>query len=236
MLEFLTLFHWNAIAQIIIVDIILGSDNAILIALACRDLPTKQRMHGMLFGTAGAVFLRIIFVIFAIVLLDIPLLKFFGGVLLLLIGIKLITPFRRAHKINKPSKKLWSAVRAIIIADIIMSFDNVIAISGIVEQVEPYYRITLIIFGLVVSIPVMICGSKFMLMLFDPFPKIISLGASIIGWIGGGLIVSDPIVNHLLLLNTSLSTYSANIAGALFVLILGHVLGYYYKSEKKVCD
>ncbi|MDU0810769.1 MAG: YjbE family putative metal transport protein [Burkholderia sp.] len=233
MLDSSTLFHWSAIFQIIMVDIVLGGDNAILISLTCRNLPSKQRLYGMIFGAAGAVFMRIILITFAITLLDIPLLKFFGGILLLLIGIKLIVPFKRTKKIsNKPYKELWSAVKTIIVADAIMSFDNVIAIAGIAEQAELYYRIKLIAFGLVVSIPFIIGGSMFMLKLFDIFPNIVFFGAGLIGWIGGGLIVRDPVANLLSILETqSVIYYTASAIGAVFVLILGYILRHFRKYK-----
>lgn len=134
MLEFLTSLHWGAILQIVIIDILLGGDNAVVIALACRNLPANQRLRGVVWGTAGAILLRVALITFAVALLDVPFLKFGGGLLLLWIGIKLMAPAADAHDNIKPADRLWDAVKTIVIADAVMSLDNVIAIAGAAEQ------------------------------------------------------------------------------------------------------
>jgi YjbE family integral membrane protein len=224
MFEFLTSLHWGAVVQIIVIDILLGGDNAVVIALACRNLPSTQRLRGVLWGTAGAIVLRVVLIAFAVVLLEVPFLKFAGGVLLLWIGIKLMAPAEDAHDNIKPADQLWSAVKTIVIADAVMSLDNVIAIAGAAEQADPQHRLALVIFGLVVSIPIIVWGSTLVLKLLDRFPVIVALGAALLGWIAGGLIVGDPFAARWPILGTPAVTYGAHIVGALFVVAAGYAL------------
>ena len=128
--EFLTAHFWVAVGQIIMIDILLGGDNAVVIALACRQLPTHQRTKGILWGTAGAIVLRVILIAFALTLLQVPYLKLVGAALLLWIGVKLLVPQEDAHSNIQGSDKLWAAVKTVIVADLVMSVDNVIAIAG----------------------------------------------------------------------------------------------------------
>ncbi len=125
---------WVAVGQIILIDILLGGDNAVVIALACRNLPPKQRAAGILWGTAGAIGLRVVLILFALVLLSVPYLKIVGGALLLWIGVKLLLPHDDGHGEINASDRLWGAVRTIIVADLVMSPDNVIAIAGAAES------------------------------------------------------------------------------------------------------
>ncbi|MEF9944158.1 MAG: YjbE family putative metal transport protein, partial [Burkholderiaceae bacterium] len=135
MLAWLAAIHWAAVLQIILIDILLGGDNAVVIALACRNLPAKQRAKGIFWGAAGAIVLRVILITFAVALLDLPLIKMIGGALLIWIGVKLIAPAEDdGHENLQASDKLWAAVKTIIVADLVMSLDNVIAIAGAVEQ------------------------------------------------------------------------------------------------------
>ena len=144
---------WTAVLQIVFINIVLSGDNAVVIALACRNLPDQQRTRGIVLGTLGAILLRVVLIAFAVMLLDIPFLKFLGGLLLLWIGVKLMQPDHDAHEINA-SDRLWAAVKTIIVADAVMSLDNVIAIAGAAEAADPRHRLTLVIFGLVVSIQI----------------------------------------------------------------------------------
>ncbi|KVH35984.1 hypothetical protein WT01_36735 [Burkholderia cepacia] len=224
MLEFLTSLHWGAVLQIVIIDILLGGDNAVVIALACRNLPANQRLRGVIWGTAGAILLRVALITFAVALLDVPFLKFGGGLLLLWIGIKLMAPAADAHDDIKPASRLWDAVKTIVIADAVMSLDNVIAIAGAAEQADPSHRIPLVIFGLVVSVPIIVWGSTLVLKLLDRFPIVVALGAGLLGWIAGGLIVNDPVGDRWPVLDTPPVLYGASIAGALFVVAIGYAL------------
>jgi YjbE family integral membrane protein len=224
MSAFLSSFHWSAVFQIIVIDILLGGDNAVVIALACRDLPAQQRLRGILWGTAGAIVLRVALIGFAVVLLDVPLLKLAGGVLLLWIGVRLLAPAHLEHANVKPADKLLSAIKTIIVADAVMSVDNVIAIAGAAEAADPQARIALVIFGLMVSIPLIVWGSQLVLKLLDRFPIVVTFGAALLGWIAGGLIINDPAGDPWPLLDTPLAEYGASIAGAVFVVVLGLLL------------
>lgn len=224
MLEFLTSLHWGAVFQIVIIDILLGGDNAVVIALACRNLPANQRLRGVVWGTAGAILLRVVLIAFAVALLDVPFLKFGGGLLLLWIGIKLMAPDADAHDNVKPADRLWDAVKTIVIADAVMSLDNVIAIAGAAEQADPSHRLALVIFGLVVSVPIIVWGSTLVLKLLDRFPIVVALGAGLLGWIAGGLMVHDPVGDRWPVLDTQAAIYGASIAGALFVVAAGYAL------------
>ena len=224
MLEFFVTLHWGAVLQIVIIDILLGGDNAVVIALACRKLPPAQRMQGVLWGTVGAIALRVALIAFAVVLLDVPLLKFAGGLLLLWIGVRLLAPAHDAHENIKPADKLIAAIKTIIVADAVMSLDNVIAIAGAAEAADPQHRVALVIFGLVVSIPLILWGSTHVLKLLDRFPIIVAAGAALRGWIAGGLIINDPAGDRWPLLDTPVAEYGAHIAGAVLVVALGYLL------------
>ncbi|MDR5736582.1 MULTISPECIES: TerC family protein [unclassified Caballeronia] len=223
MLEFFSTLHWGAVVQIIVIDILLGGDNAVVIALACRDLPVTQRKRGIVLGTLGAILLRVALIAFAVILLDVPFLKFVGGLLLLWIGIKLMQPGHDDHRISS-SDKLWAAVKTIIVADAVMSLDNVIAIAGAAEAADPQHRLTLVIFGLVVSIPLIVWGSTLVLKLLDRFPVVVLLGAGLLGWIAGGLIIDDPFIDRWPALNTDAAGYAARLGGAFIVIAAGWLM------------
>ncbi len=220
MLEFFATLHWGAVLQIIVIDILLGGDNAVVIALACRNLPAKQRTRGVLLGTLGAIVLRVALIAFAVVLLDIPFLKFVGGLMLLWIGVKLMMPDHSDPDI-KPTDQLWAAVKTIIVADAVMSLDNVIAVAGAAEAADPQHRLALVIFGLLVSIPLIVWGSTLVLKLLDKFPIVIALGAGLLGWIAGGLMIDDPFLDRWPALNVLGAEYTAHVAGAVLVLACG---------------
>jgi YjbE family integral membrane protein len=224
MLDFITTLNWGAVFQIIVIDILLGGDNAVVIALACRNLPQSQRMRGIVWGTAGAIALRVVLIAFAVVLLDVPFLKFTGGLLLLWIGVRLLAPAHEGHANVKPADKLISAVKTIIVADAVMSVDNVIAIAGAAEAAEQEHRLALVIFGLVVSIPLIVWGSQLILKLLDRFPAVVLFGAALLGWIAGGLMVNDPAGDRWPILDTPVAEYGMSLAGALFVVIVGYLV------------
>lgn len=188
--EFMTDALVVSILQIIAIDIILGGDNAIIIALACRDLPEHQKKLGILWGTAGAIILRVILVFFATTLLAVPGLKLIGGLLLLWIGIKLLIENgeENDHKVNS-SNGLMTAIRTIIIADFVMSLDNSIAIAAAAKG-----NMYLVVFGLLLSVPIIIAGSAIILKLMSRYPVIINMGAGLLGWLAGDLIVHDPLL------------------------------------------
>lgn len=220
----LTSSFWLAVGQIVMIDILLGGDNAIVIALACRNLPQELRRRGILWGTAGAIALRVVLIFFAMSLLALPYLKLVGAALLLWIGVKLLMPDDGDHGNIKASDQLWGAVKTIIVADFVMSVDNVIGIAGAAQgSGHEGHQMPLVIFGLLVSIPIIVWGSSLVLKLMDRFPLIITAGAMLLGWIAGTLAVSDPAVTaHWPV--SDLYRYGAGAAGALLVLLLGTVL------------
>ena len=220
--EFLTAHFWLAVGQIIMIDILLGGDNAVVIALACRKLPAHQRVKGILWGTAGAIVLRVVLIAFALTLLQVPFLKLVGAALLLWIGVKLLVPDDDAHSNIEGSDKLWAAVKTVIVADLVMSVDNVIAIAGAATGAGENHQMPLVIFGLLVSVPIIIWGSQLVLKLMDRFPVIITAGAMLLGWIAGTMALSDPAVKDLLP-QTPMWNYSLGVVGALSVFVVGMV-------------
>lgn len=223
---------WIAVGQIIMIDILLGGDNAVVIALACRKLPPAQRTKGILWGTAGAIVLRVILIFFALQLLAIPFLKLVGAILLVWIGVKLLLPEDEdGHTNIEGSDRLWGAVKTVIVADLVMSVDNVIAIAGAAETAGGDHTMPLVIFGLLVSIPIIVWGSQLVIKLMDRYPVIITFGAMLLGWIAGTMAVSDPaLINPevmpqvpKLAVNDGVK-YGAGIAGALLVLAIGKAL------------
>lgn len=222
--DILVNLHWGAIGQIIMIDILLGGDNAVVIAMACRNLPHSQRAQGIFWGTAGAIALRVVLIIFAVMLLDLPFLKVVGGALLLWIGMKLLIPDEGSHDKVEGSGKLLGAIKTIIVADFVMSFDNVIAIAGAAQQAHEAHQNLLIIFGLLVSVPFIVFGSQVVLKLIDRFPIIIYFGGGLLGWIAGGMVVSDAwVVSHWDAAGSM--HYPAAVIGAIFVVVAGHFLG-----------
>ena len=219
--EFLTAHFWVAVGQIILIDILLGGDNAVVIALACRGLPKEQRTKGIIWGTAGAIVLRVILIAFALTLLQVPFLKFVGALLLIWIGVKLIAPEDEDGYANiQGSDKLWGAIKTIIVADLVMSVDNVIAIAGAAQGAGEQHQLALVIFGLVVSIPIIVWGSQLVLKLMDRFPIIITLGGMLLGWIAGTMAHTDPALVPYIP-QDKLVHYGMGVAGALLVLAIG---------------
>ena len=191
-LDFLT--HtpfWIALGQIIIIDILLGGDNAVVIALACRKLPAAQRTKGIIWGTAGAIVLRVVLIIFAMTLLNLPFLKVVGALLLVWIGVKLLAPDEDGHGDVQGSDKLLAAIKTIIVADLVMSVDNVIAIAGAAQNAGEH-SFLLVVLGLLISIPIIVWGSQLVIKLMERFPFIITFGGMLLGWIAGGMLVTDP--------------------------------------------
>ena len=182
---------WLAVGQIILIDILLGGDNAIVIALACRGLPEHQRRQGIFWGTMGAIVIRIALIGVALTLLGIPFLKLFGAALLLWIGVKLLIEEDDGHEVDA-SEKLWGAVKTIVLADLVMSVDNVIGVTAAAEAGGGDHKMALVVFGLLVSIPVVVWGSTFVIRLMDRFPWVITLGGMLMGWIAGTMAVTDP--------------------------------------------
>src|SRR3954471_24157050 len=176
---------WVGLAKIIGVNIILSGDNAVVIALAARSLPVKQQKQAILWGAGAAVILRIILTIFAVALLTLPWLKIVGSLLLFWIGIKLLVPEDGDDEIQA-SDQLLAAVKTILVADLVMSLDNVIAVAAAAGG-----SYLLLILGLAISIPLVVFGATLLIKLMERFPIIITIGAGLIGWVAGEMLVAD---------------------------------------------
>lgn len=219
-MEFGSTQFWLAVFQIIMIDIVLSGDNAVVIALACRNLPREQRRKGILWGVVGAVTLRVILTAFAAILLDLPYLKLIGGVLLFWIGIKLLLP-EDGHADGEISAadNLWGAVKTIIVADLVMSIDNVVGVAG-----AAHGNLPLLIFGLLVSIPLIVWSSQLMLKLMDRFPIIVTVGAALLGWVAGGMMATDYAVNPWFEAHFTHAATVLAAAGAVLVVVIGRLL------------
>jgi YjbE family integral membrane protein len=212
---------WLAVGSIIWINILLSGDNAVVIAMASRGLPPRQRKWGIILGAAVAVLLRIVFTGIVARLLAIPFLKLGGGLALLWIAVKLVLPEQEpAGDDVEAAGSLWRAVQIVAIADLIMSLDNVIAIAA-----AAHGDTILIIFGLIVSIPLIVAGAALLTRLLTRFPVLVWAGAALLGWIAGEIMVEDPIVAGWLDAATMprLGTWAA-MAGAAFVVGMGYVL------------
>jgi YjbE family integral membrane protein len=177
---------FSALMAIIVINLILSGDNAVVIALAVRNLPKKQRLWGIILGSGLAVLLRVVLTFFAAQLLLISFLKFFGGALILWIAVKLFTSGHEDENIEAAAG-LWQAVKVILVADLVMSIDNVLAIAGASKG-----NMFLLLFGLGTSIPLVVGTSTLLSMLMDKYPIIITLGAAILGNVGGEMMITDP--------------------------------------------
>lgn len=211
-----SLAFWIAILQIIAIDIMLGGDNAVVIALACRKLPEAQRRLGIFWGVVGAIGLRVVLIFFALRLLEMPWLKIVGALLLVWIGIKLLQPEEEGHGDIAASTSLAGAIKTIIVADAVMSLDNVIAVAA-----AAHGSMLLVTFGILVSIPIVVWGSQLVLKLMDRYPIVITAGGALLGWIGGGMILGDPAVPKDLFADIPYAKQLAAASGALLVIAIG---------------
>jgi YjbE family integral membrane protein len=188
-----TASFWGDVLKILTIDILLSGDNAVLIALACRNLPHAQRRQAIVFGVVGAIGLRVVLTFFAVGLLSLPYLKVIGAILLLWIGIKLILPEKPQDEGEiQADSHLWGAIKTIMAADFIMSLDNVVGVAA-----AAHGDILLLVFGLVASIPFVAMSSQWVLKLIDRFSAIIYGGAGLLGYVAGELLVSDPLLESL---------------------------------------
>ncbi len=183
---------WVALTKIIWINVLLSGDNALVIALACRALDRRQRVWGMVLGAGVAVLLRVIFTGVVATLMTLPYLKLVGGLALIVIAVKLLVPEDEDEEV-KSAANLWAAVRIVAVADIIMSLDNVIAVAAAAKG-----SVTLLVLGLVISIPMIVAGAAIIMAILDRLPILVWLGAALLGWIAGDVIASDPAVHPAL--------------------------------------
>lgn len=193
-MDFLQHIDWAAILKIVGIDIMLGVDNAIVIALACAALPADMRKRAVFLGTAGAIGLRAILLVFAGYLMGLSYVKFFAGAYLLYIGYKLLMDSDEEHHVGQAAR-ISDAVKTIIVADFMMSLDNVLAVVGAAQSAGEHSTVYAIV-GIVLSIPVIIYGAQGIMQLMDRFPVIIWLGAGLLGWVGTEMMITDPILEN----------------------------------------
>jgi len=233
---------WLAVGKIIWINVLLSGDNALVIAMACRGLAPRQRLWGMVIGAGIAVVLLIAFTGIVATLMALPYLKLVGGIALLVIAAKLLVPEDEGRDVTAGTS-LWHAIRIVVIADIVMSLDNVIAVAAAANG-----QLSLMILGLAISIPMIIAGAALIMMVLDRFPILVWLGATLLGWIAGDVIQSDPAVHpwlqrlldgrialHLdatsavfgvspqLSLDGDLVEYICSVLGAVAVLVAGSI-------------
>ena len=223
---------WTALGQIILVNIILSGDNAVVIALACRNLQERHKKPAILAGSLGAILLRLIFSFFIVFLLSVPYQKLIGAALLLWIGVKLLLPEEENHGDGKAAAShLWGAVRTIIIADAVMSLDNVIAIAAAAKG-----HILLIAIGLIISIPLIVFGSTMLLKVLQRFPILVTLGGGLLGWLAGEISLSDPAILHWTETWPHWVELAAAATGAIFVMALGKYLAHRMEQKLALVD
>jgi YjbE family integral membrane protein len=215
-----TTAFWIAVAEIIGIDVVLSGDNAVVIALACRDLPPLKRRAGIFWGVSGAIGLRVLLTAFAATLFDLPWVKLGGGLLLLWIGVKLLLPEKDVGDSEvKVAEHLWAAVRIIVLADFVMSLDNVVGIAAAARG-----NLLLLLFGLAFSIPLIVWASQMILTLMERFPIGISLGAGLLGYVAGDMITDDPLLSEALRALPPVVPQISGAIGAVVVVALGHWL------------
>ncbi|MGH6682350.1 MAG: TerC family protein [Pseudolabrys sp.] len=212
---------WIAVAKIIWINVVLSGDNAVVIAMACRGLPVRQRVWGMILGAGVAVVLRIVFTGAVASLMSLPYFKIAGGLALFYIAAKLLVPDEPDANETEAAQHLWRAVRIVAIADIVMSLDNVIAIAAAAGG-----NAALLVLGLAISIPLIVAGAAAIVTLLDRFPILVWAGAALLGWVAGEMIATDPVVTSYLMHNYDASAaltvfYGAAAVGGVLVLIVG---------------
>jgi YjbE family integral membrane protein len=212
---------WLAVGQLIWINVLLSGDNAVVIAMACRGLPARQRAWGMVLGAGVAVALRILFTGVVASLMTMPGLKIAGGLALLYIAAKLLVPDAPERDGPAAAEHLWRAVRLVALADIIMSLDNVIAIAAAAGG-----NMALLVLGLAISIPLIVAGAALIMALLDRFPILIWAGAGLLGWIAGEVIATDPLVTRYLVhayggSAAQTAAYAAAAAGCILAIAVG---------------
>jgi len=229
--ELQTAAFWVGLWQIVLVNIVLSGDNAVVIALAARSLPPRQQAQAVFWGAGAAVVLRIILTVVAVELLKWPWLKLIGAVLLLWIAVKLLMPEDGGEGNVNASENLWTAIKTILIADLVMSLDNVIGVAAAAKG-----SLTLLILGLAISIPLVIFGATMLMKVMERFPVIITIGAGLLGWVSGDMAATDPVVKGWVDVNAAWLHWAAPAAGAVFVVATGKWLAAREKKKEQVVD
>ena len=220
---------WGALGAIIVANILLSGDNAVVIAMAARSLPPHQQKKAIFWGSAAAIVLRIVLTIAAVQLLQLPHLKIIGAVALLWIGVQLLTDSEEEGEV-KSQGTLGAAVRTILIADLVMSIDNVIAVAGAADRAPPQYRVPLLVVGLALSIPLIIAGSTMLMKVMERWPIIIVLGAALLGFLAGEMFVTDPALAPWIEARLPAADWLIGVLGAVLVVVVGKWLHHRQRS------
>lgn len=213
----LNLQFLSALLSIVVIDLILAGDNAVVIAMAVRSLPPEQRKKGILFGSCAAVLLRVLLTFFVSQMLQISFLKFVGGILILWIAVKLFVEGVPEQGFDREATTVWQAVKIITIADITMALDNMLAVGG-----ASHGNLFLLVFGLGLSIPLIVLTSNLLAMLMDRYPVIIYIGAAVLGKVGGEMIMTDPFTVRIFAPSRPLQ-YGVEALFALGVIVAGRL-------------
>lgn len=219
---------FSSLFSIILINVVLSGDNAVVIAMAVRSLPRSQRQKGILIGAAGAVVLRIILTFFVARFLQTPYLKLVGGALILYLAVKLFVDVNPEEDEEREANNIWQALKIIVIADITMSLDNMLGVGAASKG-----NLFLLIFGLATSIPIMIFTSNLLSMLMDRYPVIVTIGAALLGKVGAEMMITDPVVTPFLP-HSDLFEYAAEAAGAIGVIIVGKLWGWFNRRKIKI--
>ncbi len=221
---------WFALGSIILTNIILSGDNAVVIALASRNLPPTQQKKAIFWGSAAAIILRVVLTVTAVSLLTLPYLKMVGAVLLVYIGVQLLNEGDGEEEMDGKDN-LWAAIRTILIADLVMSLDNVIAVAAAAQKGPEETRLLLLIVGLGLSIPLIVFGSTLLLKVMERFPIIITIGAALLGYLAGEMLVADPVAHDFLVNTIPEAHLVLAIGGAMLVVVWGYFLKGKHKSS-----
>ncbi len=221
---------WLALGYIMFTNILLSGDNAVVIAMASRSLPKEQQRKAIFWGSAAAICLRIVLTLVAVQLLSVPYLKMIGALLLVYIGVQLMADSEDDSDMDAPPS-MFIAIRTILIADLVMSLDNVVAVAAAADRAPEAMRIPLILIGLAMSIPLIIFGSTLLLKVMERFPIIITLGAALLGYLAGEMFASDPAIHETLQKSLGEPNVPFQILGIFLVVIIG--LWMKKKSAKK---
>lgn len=222
-MEYLTTAFWVALGSIIFTNILLSGDNAVVIALASRNLPPKQQKLAIFWGSAAAIILRIVLTVTAVQLLTMPYLKLIGAILLIYIGIQLMADSDDEGDMHGHAN-IWGAIKTILVADLVMSLDNVVAVAAAAQKGPEETRLLLLLIGLGLSIPLIIFGSTLLLKVMERFPIIIVLGAALLGLLAGEMMVQDPAIKDTLIANIPFAHEIFPIAGIAVVVLVGYYL------------
>lgn len=218
---------FSGLFSIILINVVLSGDNAVVIAMAVRSLPRAQRQKGILIGAAGAVLLRVILTFFVARFLQTPYLKLIGGLLILWLAVKLFTDVNQENDEDKEANTIWQALKIIVIADITMSLDNMLGVGAASKG-----NLFLLVFGLATSIPIMIFTSNLLSMLMDKYPIIITIGAALLGKVGAEMIITDPVLLPLLPASDMFS-YLIEGVGAIGVVVTGKLLVWVFQQQMR---